>query len=151
MPYNGVCLTSDILNALPAAEGDVHIAEKIVKTNEAEKRAQTGVEKRYAKVSKADLNKKIDQIREEVKRGDQPGSTVKSLERFEKERKRRRAFPISILTKVNQAIVMLEEAWSLMEKEQPSDMWRANYLVQPLHAQCISLTELRSGLSCVRT
>lgn len=28
MPYNGVCLTGDILNALPAAEGDVHIAEK---------------------------------------------------------------------------------------------------------------------------
>jgi hypothetical protein len=152
MPYNGVCLTDEILDALPVS-GDVHAAEKIVKANAAEKRAQTGVQERYAKLPNADLSKKIDQIREEVKRSDQPGSIPKSLERLEKERERRRVLPISPPTKVDQAIAMLEEAWSLAEKEHPPDMRRASYLVHVVNnwlqkaAPASRYDECFSGLS----
>jgi hypothetical protein len=128
-PYLGVCLTDNILDALPAAGGDVHTAEKIVRTNATEKRAQARVQERYANTSPAALNKKIDQMREELKSTDQSGSNAKNLERLEKERDRRRALPISAPTKVDQAIAMLEEAWSLTEKEHPPDERRTRHLV----------------------
>jgi Domain of unknown function (DUF4157) len=128
VPYNGVCLTDEILDKLPEA-GDVHAAEQMVKDQAAEKRAQARVEERYSKASNADVNKKIDQLREEVTRSAEPGVIPASLRRLEKERDRRRSLPISPPTTVYQAIAMLEEAWSLAEKDHPPDIRRASYIV----------------------
>jgi hypothetical protein len=128
MPYNGVCLTDEVLDVLPAV-GDVHEAERIVKANVAEKKAQARVAEKHLKLSNAELNRKIDQMRESVARSDQPGAIPASLRRLLKERDRRRALPISQPTRVDQAIAMLEEAWSLAEKEDPPDIRRASYLV----------------------
>jgi hypothetical protein len=127
MPYNGVCLTGEILDVLPAV-GDVQAAERIVKANAAEKRAQARVAEKYSKMSDAELNRKIDEMRESVERNGQAGSIP--LRRLQKERDRRRALPISQPTGVDQAIAMLEEAWSLAEKEHPPDLRRASYLVR---------------------
>jgi hypothetical protein len=131
VPYNGVCLTDEVLDALvlPEVEGDVKRAEKIVRAKNVEKRAQKRVEQRYEKMSGRDLSNKIDKIREELKNSANPGALSKMLERLEKEQERRRASPISTPTKVDQAVAMLEEAWSLAEKEQPPDMRRAAQLV----------------------
>ena len=128
VPYNGVCLTDEILDVLPSAS-DAHAAEGIVKADAAENRTQARVEEKYRKVPNADLNEKIDQMRESVMRSDQPGAIPAGLRRLEKERDRRRALPISPPTKVDQAIAMLEEAWSLAEMENPPDIRRASYLV----------------------
>jgi uncharacterized protein DUF4157 len=128
VPYDGVCLTDEILDVLPEA-GDVHVAEQMVKAQAAEAKAQARIEERYSKVANVDLNKKIDQMRERVMRSGQPGVTPPSLARLEKERDRRRALPIAPPTTVDQAIAMLEEAWSLTEKESPPDIRRAAYLV----------------------
>ncbi|HXE24718.1 MAG TPA: DUF4157 domain-containing protein [Roseiarcus sp.] len=128
VPYEGVCLTDEILDVLPEA-GDVHAAEKMVKAQAAEAKAQARVEEKYSKVSNADLSKKIDQMRERVMASDQPGVIPASLTRLEKERDRRRALPISPPTTVDHAIAMLEEAWSLTEKENPPDIPRAAHLV----------------------
>ena len=75
------------------------------------------------------LSKKINEMQEEVARGDKPGVIPASLRRLENERNHRRALPISAPTSVDQAIAMLEEAWSLTEMEQPPDLRRAAYLV----------------------
>jgi hypothetical protein len=127
--YNGVCMTTEVIDAMGSAEGDVKRAEKIVREEKIEQGAQKRIEERYEKVSYLDLNKKIEKIRDEIKTSANPGSAVKSLERLEKEQARRRALPIAPPTKVDQAIVMLEEAWSLAEKEQPRDVGRAAMLV----------------------
>ena len=130
MPYNGVCLTDEILEALPAT-GDVHAAVRVVKAHAEEKKAQGAVEKKYAKVPDAALSKKIDDVREAAAGQD---SAPALLGRLEKERSRRRAEPISTPTTVDQAIAMLEEAWSLDEKEQPPDHRRAFHLVHVVNS-----------------
>ena len=130
MPYNGVCLTDEILAAIPAS-GDVHAAVRNVKTNAKEKRAQAAVEERYGKLSDVSLSKRIDEMHTSVEGRD---SVPALLGRLEKERSRRRAIPISSPTKVDQAIAMLEEAWSLAEKEHPPDLRRASYLVHVVNS-----------------
>ena len=122
-PYQGVCLTEDILAAMPAANNDPHVAMHIVDARSKENKLQARVQEKYAKFSGEALSDKIADIRKYA------GEENQGLRRLEQERNRRRALPISTPTKVDNAIAMLEEAWSLAEKEKPPDIPRAARLV----------------------
>jgi Domain of unknown function (DUF4157) len=103
--------------------------EEREKKREAEEKELEKWRKRFAKYPDAVLDEKIAELRKEPESG-----TAKDwLPRFEKERARRRdarrAQPVTRPETVDQAIVMLEEAWRDAEKEDVPDVKRALELV----------------------
>jgi hypothetical protein len=99
----------------------------------AEEKRQEQFREKWARHPDEVLDKKIAQVREELKeKKDDPESLAPAkrlLERLEKERTRRRdirrAQPVTGPETVSQAISMLEEAWRDAEKEDVPDVKRA--------------------------